>query len=71
MAALSRDGVRRPMQWDGAAGGGFTTGVPWLPPADDARTRHVAAQSADPASLLAFYRTLLRARSSSALREPG
>jgi alpha-glucosidase len=60
-----RDGVRRPMQWDGSKGGGFSAAAPWLPLASDAATRHVAAQSSDPSSLLTFYRTLLRARASS------
>jgi alpha-glucosidase len=61
-----RDGVRRPMQWDGSAGGGFSAAAPWLPLANDAATRHVAAQSSNPSSLLTFYRTLLHARASSA-----
>jgi alpha-glucosidase len=60
-----RDGVRRPMQWDGSAGGGFSRGKPWLPLASDARARHVAAQTGDPASLLAFYNALLHARATS------
>jgi alpha-glucosidase len=64
-----RDGVRRPMQWDGSAGGGFTQGVPWLPLVHDAGSRHVAAQIADPRSPLNIYRALTRLRRShSALR---
>jgi len=66
-----RDGVRRPMQWDGSAGGGFTGGTPWLPLANDAGTRHVNAQASEPASLLMFYRTLLHARSASAALQDG
>jgi alpha-glucosidase len=65
-----RDGVRRPMQWDATAGGGFSGGMPWLPLARDAALRNVAIQRDDRASLLALYRALLSARSSSAaLRE--
>ncbi len=56
-----RDGSRTPMQWDGSAGGGFTTGTPWLPLADAGR-QSVAAQSVDPGSLLALYRHLIAAR---------
>jgi len=66
-----RDGVRRPMQWDGSAGSGFTGGTPWLPLASDAGERHVAAQASDPTSLLTFYRTLLRARSTSRALKQG
>lgn len=56
-----RDGYRTPMQWDGSAGGGFTTGTPWLPLVD-AVTRNVADQGGDPASLLSLYRRLIAAR---------
>jgi alpha-glucosidase len=66
-----RDGVRRPMQWDGSAGGGFTSGTPWLPLASDAGVRHVAAQVSDAASLLTFYRTLLRTRAASLALKDG
>ncbi|MGV8853872.1 MAG: alpha-amylase family glycosyl hydrolase [Devosia sp.] len=55
-----RDGCRTPMPWDqGASPNGFTTGKPWLPlkPAQSALS--VAAQEADSASTLAFYRTIL------------
>src|SRR5262249_28323871 len=57
-----RDGVRRPMPWNGGAGHGFTTGHAWLGFPSDAAARHVAAQHADPASLLSLYRALLRLR---------
>jgi alpha-glucosidase len=64
-----RDGVRRPMQWDGSAGAGFTRATPWLEVAPDAGTRNVASQLAAPDSMLAFYRALLRFRQhSEALR---
>jgi alpha-glucosidase len=56
-----RDGSRTPMQWDGSASGGFTTGTPWLPVVDPA-TRNVREQSEDAGSLLALYRRLIAAR---------
>ncbi|NRA02928.1 MAG: DUF3459 domain-containing protein [Myxococcales bacterium] len=59
---LSRDPERTPMQWEPAPGGGFTTATPWLPLADDAPSRNVAAQRGDPGSLLCFYRDLIQLR---------
>jgi alpha-glucosidase len=57
-----RDGARRPMQWDGVLGGGFTHGTPWLPLSPDARQRNVGAQAADSTAVLSFYRALIRLR---------
>ena len=56
-----RDGARTPMVWQGDnAGGGFTTAVkPWLPITAPHRTASVAAQAADPASMLHHYRACL------------
>ena len=59
-----RDAARTPMQWDASPGGGFSAGEPWLPLVDPAR-RSVAAQAADPGSLLHLYRRLLALRRSS------
>ncbi|MFN3657810.1 MAG: alpha-amylase family glycosyl hydrolase [Pseudolabrys sp.] len=59
---LGRDGCRTPMQWDGSRFAGFSNVTPWLPLSDDAARRHVEAQSADPASLLNFYRRLIALR---------
>jgi alpha-glucosidase len=65
-----RDAARTPMQWDSSANAGFTQGTPWLPVPDDHRTRNVAAQRADPSSLLSLYRELIALRRRSpALRE--
>ena len=60
---LSRDRGRTPMQWDDSPAAGFTrSGVrSWLP-AGDAAARNVAAQRADPGSVLHFCRELLRVR---------
>lgn len=57
-----RDRHRHPMRWDdGAPHGGFTTGEPWLP-AIEVEGGAVAAQSADPDSVLALYRDLIALR---------
>ncbi|MEA2518746.1 MAG: alpha-glucosidase [Chloroflexota bacterium] len=67
-----RDPERTPMQWDATPNGGFTSGDPWLPIAPERATVNVAAQVADPTSMLAFQRTLVRIRkSSAALRRGG
>ncbi len=67
-AFAGRDPARTPMQWE--ADGGFSPGVdPWLP-LNDPATRNVAAQEADPRSILSTYRDLLSLRQSAiALRE--
>jgi len=57
-----RDPERTPMPWDGGPNAGFTTGQPWLRLNADYARRNVAAQDADPASVLNFYRRLLRLR---------
>jgi len=58
----SRDNARTPMQWDASERAGFTTGDPWLPVNPDYETVNAAAQRADPESVLAFYRRLIRLR---------
>jgi len=59
----NRDRGRTPMQWEDSPSGGFTAdGVkPWLP-VGDAAARNVADQRQDPASVLAFCRSLLALR---------
>jgi len=64
-AKVGRDKCRTPMQWANAANAGFSpAGVhTWLPVNPDyARGVNVAEQSADPGSLLSFYRRLLALR---------
>ena len=58
----NRDGCRSPMPWTGEPNGGFTTGQPWLRLAPDHAIRNVAAQAADPGSVLSTYRRLLALR---------
>jgi len=61
---------RTPLPWDATPGGGFTsTARPWQGFAPGKETANVAAESADPGSLLSRYRALIRARhASDALR---
>jgi alpha-glucosidase len=59
---LGRDPERTPLQWSDAANAGFTTGTPWLPLADDYREVNVAAQRADPRSMLSLHRQLIAMR---------
>ncbi|MBL8021995.1 MAG: alpha-glucosidase [Leptospirales bacterium] len=60
-----RDPQRTPMPWDGTDKGGFTSGDPWLPLNDDTPQRNVAAQLADPESLLSWHKKLIRLRKES------
>ncbi|WP_112382599.1 alpha-amylase family glycosyl hydrolase [Sphingomonas carotinifaciens] len=59
---LGRDPVRAPMPWDAGAHAGFSTAEPWLPLGADWRTRNVAAERDDPASMLSLHRALLALR---------
>jgi alpha-glucosidase len=59
---LGRDPERTPMQWDAGPNAGFTRGEPWLPVSSDYTAMNVAAQTADPRSMLSLYRALLRLR---------
>jgi alpha-glucosidase len=58
-----RDGCRTPIPWDAAEPeAGFTTGKPWLPIKPPQAALSVAAEEADPGSMLHFYRRILRWR---------
>jgi glycosidase len=60
-AGLSDDPKGRgPMSW--TTGGGFSSGLPFRAAAANVATHNVALESADPASLLSFYRTMLALR---------
>jgi alpha-glucosidase len=56
-----RDPHRHPMPWEPGAAGGFTTGSPWLPVTAPERSS-VAAQAANPGSLLNLYRRAVALR---------
>src|ERR1700761_6480233 len=58
-----RDGCRTPMPWDSRKPNlGFSTGTPWLPLGPSHAALAVSVQEKDPASTLAFARTMLQAR---------
>src|SRR3984957_20615597 len=59
-----RDGERTPMQWSGGVNAGFTTGKPWLPTPASAEKYNVAGESAEPDSILTFYKRVLALRHS-------
>ena len=59
---FSRDNARTPLQWDASANAGFTTGTPWLPVHADYAEVNVEAESADPDSVLNWYRRLAELR---------
>ena len=54
--------IRTPMQWADAENAGFSTGKPWIEVKPNYTTSNVATESAAPASLLTYYRTLIHLR---------
>jgi alpha-glucosidase len=68
---IGRDGERTPMQWNSGPSAGFSkAAVTWLPVAPNYTTVNVAAESANPGSLLNYYRRLIGLRKQNlALRE--
>jgi alpha-glucosidase len=48
------------MQWDASANAGFSNAAPWLPVPPSAAAINVQAEKANPDSLLAWYRSLIR-----------
>ncbi len=61
----TRENARSPMQWDDSPNAGFTEGRPWFFVNRNYHTVNVAAEEADPGSLLNFYRRLLSFRKNS------
>ena len=57
-----RDGCRTPMPWRNQAGGGFTTGRPWLPLDRHHLGLNVERQDKDPASALNRFRQFVQWR---------
>lgn len=58
----ARDNARTPVQWDDGPNAGFTTGKPWMKINDNYRDINVARQVADPNSIHAFWRRMLKLR---------
>jgi alpha-glucosidase len=59
-----RDPQRTPMQWGASTNAGFTTGVPWLPIANDFKMINVENQTHNQQSLLQLYKDLIKLRNS-------
>ena len=59
---VARDNARTPVQWDGSANGGFTSGKPWMRVHDDYPNVNVADQQKDSKSPLAFWKQALEFR---------
>jgi alpha-glucosidase len=67
-----RDGERTPMQWDSNAQAGFSANPhTWLPVTANYPTVNVQTESADPESLLNWYKRLIALRRSSAALRDG
>ena len=66
-AELSRDNGRTPMQWSADSNAGFTEGVPWIRINPDYRMVNVAAEERDTASVLHYFRRMIRLRKSEPL----
>jgi oligo-1,6-glucosidase len=60
--ASSRDNARTPVQWSGGENAGFTGGRPWLGINGNYTRINYESQKKDPASILNFYKTLIRLR---------
>lgn len=64
----ARDGARTPMQWDDSVNAGFSFGKPvepWLPTNPNYTEVNVTRDLADNASILNFYRLLIKVRKNS------
>jgi alpha-glucosidase len=70
---LGRDPARTPMPWDGTANAGFCPpdATPWLPLGDNPDEANVAAELADPRSVLSLTRRLLALRRASSALSVG
>ncbi|MGZ8650438.1 MAG: glycoside hydrolase family 13 protein [Solirubrobacteraceae bacterium] len=62
LRAKGRDNARTPMQWDGSAHAGFTTGTPWIAVNPNHIEINAEAAMADPDSVFHHYRRLIELR---------
>jgi trehalose-6-phosphate hydrolase len=62
LASKSRDNSRTPMQWNGEAHGGFTTGTPWIALCDNYEAINVDTALNDPDSVFYTYQQLIALR---------
>ena len=62
LAERGRDHSRTPMQWDGGANAGFSTGEPWIRVNPNHTEINVEREQGNPESVLQFYRKLIRLR---------
>ena len=60
--AKGRDNARTPMQWNGEAQAGFTTGTPWIAVNPNYQEINVERALNDPNSVLHYYRKLIELR---------
>ncbi|MGY4860130.1 glycoside hydrolase family 13 protein [Cryobacterium sp. AP23] len=60
--AMGRDNARTPMQWDGTAHAGFSTGTPWLAANPNYTEINVEADRAASHSVFRFYQRLIALR---------
>ncbi len=60
--ANARDNSRTPMQWNASPHAGFTVGTPWIEANPNYVHINVAAEQANPHSILAHYRRLIALR---------
>ncbi|MDE1483036.1 alpha,alpha-phosphotrehalase [Xenorhabdus bovienii] len=62
LAQKSRDNSRTPMQWDGSANAGFTSGTPWIAPCDNYSELNAEAALQDKDSVFYCYHELIKLR---------
>lgn len=67
----SRDNSRSPMQWDFGTYAGFSEQEPWIKIPENHKKINVAAEEADPDSILHYYRKLISLRKQYAVIREG